>query len=106
MLAPRHCTAFLVQSLLTVGGGNAVRAAPGINLNVTAAEAGERNSLLHIRRKLEARAGIEPAHRGFADLGLTTWLPRRTQSASPHCLFTIVAMLGISTPTFHKFPAM
>src|SRR4051794_37538597 len=31
---------------------------------------------------LEARAGIEPAHRGFADLGLTTWLPRRTSRAA------------------------
>jgi hypothetical protein len=27
---------------------------------------------------LEARVGIEPTHRGFADLGLTTWLPRLT----------------------------
>jgi len=27
---------------------------------------------------LEARAGIEPAHRAFAELGLTTWLPRQT----------------------------
>ena len=26
---------------------------------------------------LEAGAGIEPANRGFADLGLTTWLPRQ-----------------------------
>lgn len=26
--------------------------------------------------RLEARAGIEPAHRAFAELGLTTWLPR------------------------------
>jgi hypothetical protein len=26
---------------------------------------------------IEAGAGIEPANRGFADLGLTTWLPRR-----------------------------
>ena len=25
----------------------------------------------------EAGAGIEPANRGFADPGLTTWLPRR-----------------------------
>jgi hypothetical protein len=26
---------------------------------------------------LEARAGIEPANKGFADLSLTTWVPRR-----------------------------
>jgi hypothetical protein len=24
----------------------------------------------------EARAGLEPAHKGFADLSLTTWVPR------------------------------
>ena len=29
------------------------------------------------RLGLEAGAGIEPANRGFADLGLTTWLPRQ-----------------------------
>jgi hypothetical protein len=29
---------------------------------------------------LEAGAGIEPANRGFADLGLTTWLPRRREN--------------------------
>jgi hypothetical protein len=28
---------------------------------------------------MEAGAGIEPANRGFADLDLTTWLPRRAK---------------------------
>jgi hypothetical protein len=28
-------------------------------------------------KKLEARVGIEPTNKGFADLGLTTWLPRQ-----------------------------
>ena len=27
---------------------------------------------------LEARVGIEPTHKGFADLSLTTWVPRLT----------------------------
>ena len=31
---------------------------------------------------LEARAGIEPAHKGFADLSLTTWVPRLGRAAS------------------------
>jgi hypothetical protein len=33
-------------------------------------------------KKLEARAGIEPAHKGFADLSLTTWVPRLGRDVS------------------------
>jgi hypothetical protein len=29
---------------------------------------------------LEARVGIEPTHKGFADLSLTSWVPRQTLS--------------------------
>src|SRR5579863_8847617 len=31
------------------------------------------------QKGVEARAGIEPAHKGFADLSLTTWVPRLIQ---------------------------
>jgi hypothetical protein len=34
-----------------------------------------------IKQGLEARAGIEPAHKGFADLSLTTWVPRLGRAA-------------------------
>jgi hypothetical protein len=32
-------------------------------------------------KKLEARVGIEPTHKGFADLSLTTWVPRLGRAA-------------------------
>src|ERR1035438_7041569 len=31
------------------------------------------------KKRLEARVGIEPTHKGFADLSLTTWVPRLVQ---------------------------
>ena len=35
--------------------------------------------------ELEARVGIEPTHKGFADLSLTTWVPRHLQF---YCVIT------------------
>ena len=41
--------------------------------------------------RVEAGAGIEPANRGFADLGLTTWLPRQMR------IGIVVRNLSVST---------
>src|SRR5262252_770446 len=35
---------------------------------------------------LEARVGIEPTHKGFADLSLTTWVPRPENKVNPTLL--------------------
>src|ERR1039458_3790660 len=46
---------------------------------------------------LEARAGIEPAHKGFADLSLTTWVPRLGRAA-----LKIFAPCRRSQPGLHR----
>ena len=33
---------------------------------------------IHRIQNVEARVGIEPTYKGFADLSLTTWVPRRS----------------------------
>src|SRR3989454_10760655 len=32
------------------------------------------------KKRMEARVGIEPTYKGFADLSLTTWVPRQLRS--------------------------
>ena len=32
-----------------------------------------------MEKELEARVGIEPTHKGFADLSLTAWVPRHLE---------------------------
>ena len=37
------------------------------------------NENMGVYMRLEARVGIEPTHKGFADLSLTAWVPRLGQ---------------------------
>ena len=41
------------------------------------------------KERLEARVGIEPTHKGFADLSLTTWVPRLNVSTVARSLLEI-----------------
>ena len=48
---------------------------------------------LQALKELEARAGIEPAHKGFADLSLTTWVPRLGPDHKPELLHSAVHLV-------------
>ena len=45
--------------------------------------------------RLEARAGIEPAHKGFADLSLTTWVPRLGPGLGPETSQTALHLVNL-----------
>ena len=52
-----------------------------------------RATALSYRKELEARAGIEPAHKGFADLSLTTWVPRLGPGFEPESSHSAVHLV-------------
>ena len=47
-----------------------------------------------LQKMMEARVGIEPTHKGFADLSLTTWVPRL---GGLHTLFSPADCIGSVT---------
>jgi hypothetical protein len=58
----------------------------GRSRNLDSSLASEKRALssldsVNYQIELEARVGIEPTHKGFADLSLTTWVPRLGRAA-------------------------
>jgi hypothetical protein len=56
-----------------------------------------------MRKYLEARVGIEPTNEGFADLSLTTWVPRPSEALSIFTHHTLLELLeSISQKAFPR----
>ena len=72
----RNPVRFLSASRAKFGQSCSFEAQPvrKLNSSVTATQAS------NCKKRLEARVGIEPTYKGFADLSLTTWVPRPATS--------------------------
>ena len=68
---------FFVVLFVRTPGPESPRFCPiGAESEVASEVNGVQRNQATARKNLEARVGIEPTHKGFADLSLTTWVPR------------------------------